>query len=159
MFTMLYFAYGSNLDFDQMRGRCPSAQFVAIAQLPGYRLAFTRNSQKRGCGVADVVAESGQCVWGAVYNIAEKDFGRLDQHEGFIPGRPLSRNAYNREERHVWRGGNRDEPLLVWLYFASREDRPPPPSAAYMRQIVRGAKSWRLPADYLRMLQEISTFH
>ena len=30
---MIYFAYGSNLDFTQMRKRCPSAQFIATARL------------------------------------------------------------------------------------------------------------------------------
>jgi len=54
---MLYFAYGSNLDFAQMRDRCPSALFVAIAKLPDHRLAFTRKSIKRACGVADAVPE------------------------------------------------------------------------------------------------------
>ena len=39
---MIYFAYGSNLDFVQMRSRCPSAQFVAVAKLPDHQLAFTR---------------------------------------------------------------------------------------------------------------------
>lgn len=154
---MLYFAYGSNLDFDQMRSRCPSAQFVAIARLPGYRLAFTRNSPKRGCGVADVVEDPGQCVWGAVYYIAEVDLGRLDKHEGFRPGRPISENAYNREERHVWRAGDRDEPLLVRLYIANPENNPPLPSAAYRRQIVKGAESWGLPPDYVRSLKTIPT--
>lgn len=152
---MLYFAYGSNLDFTQMRSRCPSAQFVATALLPGHRLAFTRFSQKRGCGVADVVADAGQCVWGVVYSVAELDLGKLDQHEGFLPGRAVHENAYNRVERHVWRGGERDDPLLVWLYVANREDNPPPPSADYKRLLVRGAEHWRLPIDYVRTLKAI----
>ena len=56
---MLYFAYGSNMLFDQMRERCPSSTFVCAAALDGYRLAFTRkatgaNSPWRGFGVADI---------------------------------------------------------------------------------------------------------
>ena len=49
---MLYFAYGSNMEWKQMRERCPSAMFVCIAKLKDRRLAFTRKSKDRGCGVA-----------------------------------------------------------------------------------------------------------
>ena len=35
-----YFAYGSNLNFDQMVYRCPEATVVGIAKLNGYELAF-----------------------------------------------------------------------------------------------------------------------
>jgi len=57
---MLYFAYGSMMDLGEMRGRCTSAKFVAVAKLPDHSLQFTRRSIKRGCGVADVVPEPGK---------------------------------------------------------------------------------------------------
>jgi tmRNA-binding protein len=34
-----YFAYGSNLNFDQMAYRCPEATVVGTAKLDGYELA------------------------------------------------------------------------------------------------------------------------
>ena len=37
-----YFAYGSNLNFEQMAYRCPEATAVGIAKLDGYELAFRR---------------------------------------------------------------------------------------------------------------------
>jgi len=52
---MLYFAYGSNMDWNQIRGRCPSASFLGIAVLLDHRLAFSRYSTTRNCGVADAV--------------------------------------------------------------------------------------------------------
>ena len=51
---MLYFAYGSNLDWAQMKSRCPSATFVDRAKLKDHRLAFTRKSKDRDCGAADL---------------------------------------------------------------------------------------------------------
>ena len=39
---MLYSAYGSMMDFREMRQRCPSAQFVAVAKLLDHLLQFTR---------------------------------------------------------------------------------------------------------------------
>lgn len=84
---MLYFACGSNMDWDQMRERCPSARFVGVAKLPEHKLAFSRRSKKRGCGVADAVADQGSSVWGVVYEVDDRDVGQLDAAEGYSPGR------------------------------------------------------------------------
>ena len=40
-----YFAYGSNLNFEQMAYRCPEATVVGTAKLDGYELAFRRGYQ------------------------------------------------------------------------------------------------------------------
>src|SRR5687767_6545074 len=88
----LYFAYGSNMDLDQIVVRCPSAKFQHAAVARGFRLGFTRFSKKRGCGVADLVAETGEEVWGAVFKIAELDVAKLDRSEGVF----LTPPAYRR---------------------------------------------------------------
>lgn len=151
----LYFAYGSNLDWKQMRRRCPSAQFVCVAKLKGHRFDITRCSAKRGCGVADVVADNSCDVWGVVYEIDEGDWERLDRCEGCHPQLPQDKSAYVRRECHVLIGGDERQPLLTQTYFANRECNPPPPSKSYMDQIIEGAKHWRLPQDYIRMLKQI----
>ena len=78
---MLYFAYGSNMDWDQMKQCCQAARFVGVALLPDHRLAFTRKSVNRGCGVADAVPDAGRRVWGVVYEIGDLDVGKLDTSE------------------------------------------------------------------------------
>jgi gamma-glutamylcyclotransferase len=98
---MLYFAYGSNMDWSQMRERCPSARFFCVAKLKKDTLAFTRRSEKRGCGVSDVIPNQARDVWGVVYGIDARDLSRLDKCEGFVPGRRREDNAYFREERRV----------------------------------------------------------
>ena len=89
---MLYFAYGSNMDCAQIRTRCPSASFIGIAKLPNHKIAFTRKSTRRGCGVADVVRQDGAGVWGVVYEITDSDLAQLDKDEGYREGRPDSAN-------------------------------------------------------------------
>lgn len=150
---MLYFAYGSNMDWNQMRSRCPSARFFCIAMLPHHQLAFTRKSKTRNCGVADVVPQQGKSVWGVVYEIADVDVGRLDFCEGYSPGR--GENAYWRRECLVFKDGNPREPLTVWTYFAAKEPNPPLPSSKYKEQIIRGARFWHLPEEYIRELEQI----
>jgi gamma-glutamylcyclotransferase (GGCT)/AIG2-like uncharacterized protein YtfP len=153
---MLYFAYGSNLDWDQMRERCPSARFVSVARLKDNRLAFTRYSDFRKGGVADVIPKVGQEVWGVVYEIYEEDIGRLDACEGFQPGRPQEKNAYSREERHVYQDGDEKQPIFVSLYIAIRQESGPfLPHPDYKRLIVEGAKYWHLPDKYVGQLEKI----
>ena len=52
----LYFAYGSNINLDQMRYRCPDASVYGQAVLDNYDLRF------RGSGVATVEPKEGACV-------------------------------------------------------------------------------------------------
>lgn len=40
MTERLYFAYGSNINLEQMAVRCPAAQVVGPAVLDGYELLF-----------------------------------------------------------------------------------------------------------------------
>lgn len=150
---MLYFAYGSNLHWRQMKERCPFARFVGIAKLPAHRLAFTRKSVNRGCGVADVVPDATRDVWGVVYEIDDRDLGSLDKSEGFRPGRDT--NSYLRRECMVFVDGKDDQPITAHTYFAVRQPAPPLPNQAYKDQILAGAEHWRLPAEYLVELRSI----
>ncbi|MEN6335595.1 MAG: gamma-glutamylcyclotransferase family protein [Phycisphaerales bacterium] len=154
---MLYFAYGSNMDWSQIRRRCPSARFVTVALLGDHRLAFTRYSNSWKCGVADAVSEEGAEIWGVVYEIPDTEMTMLDEHEGLRPGRECDKNAYNREERHVCRDGQEEKPLLVHVYFATPQSDPPRPNAKYKNLIVEGAEWWHLPSDYINQLKRIET--
>ena len=60
----LYFAFGSNLDTEQMRTRCPGSRPQAAAVLPGFRLGFAGTSSTWGGGVATVVADGTSSVPG-----------------------------------------------------------------------------------------------
>jgi gamma-glutamylcyclotransferase len=141
------------MDWNQMRQRCPSARFMAIAILRNHRLAFTRRSVRRGCGVADAVAEAGAQVWGVVYEIAEPDIDGLDTCEGFRPGRTT--NSYHRRECIVSLDGDDTKPLAVATYFAERQVNPPRPNAEYKNLIVAGARYWHLPDEYVCELEQI----
>jgi gamma-glutamylcyclotransferase (GGCT)/AIG2-like uncharacterized protein YtfP len=150
---MFYFAYGSNMDWNQMRRRCPSARFIGVAVLPDHRLAFTRLSTTRGCGVADAVEHKRRRVWGAVFDIDEGDLHRLDDSEGYQPGRRT--NSYWRRSRQVLLEGDKTKPLTAAVYFAERQPHPPPPSKLYKALILRGAEHWKLPAAYIKTLSAI----
>lgn len=151
---MLYFAYGSNMDLDQMTERCPGFSYQSVGLLRGHRLAFTRTSKSRFGGVADVVPSVGDDVWGVVYVLDDPaDIRSLDASEGYNPSR--SKNAYLRQECEVVaKPGN--QVLRVSIYVVSRKESPEPlPHLDYLRQIVKGATQWKLPENYIRKLQAV----
>lgn len=156
MGQILYFAYGSNLYWEQMQGRCPSAKFLAVAKLPGHRLAFPRKSGKWNGAVADAVPDP-QCeVWGAVYEITPADLAALDGCEGYVPGR--KGNAYERRQCEVWLEGDPGNPRTVEVYFAVPQENPGLPSREYVDRIVKGARFWKLPQEYISgVLEKIET--
>ena len=154
---MLYFAYGSNMDAGQMKERCPSAKFVCRAKLPLHRLAFTRMSVRRGCGVADILRDETNDVWGVVYELWESELENLDKDEEFRPGRPDDRNDYTRENHYVWREGDAKRLLLVSLYRGHPQPNPPLPDCDYKSLIVQGARHWQLPSHYIQELESIQT--
>ena len=71
----LYFAYGSNLNVEQMKHRCPEAVGISAAVLHGWKLAERR--------FADIVECAAACVNGALYEITANDLAALDSYEGY----------------------------------------------------------------------------
>ena len=152
---MQYFAYGSNLDWDQMRERCPSSVFVDVACLRDHTLAFTRFSSARGCGVADVMRRPGHEVWGAVFELDEVDGRRLDAFEGYVPGR--RRNGYRRVDARVCLDGHEARIVDVVTYeVCERVPTHVPPDRRYLGHLLRGARRWGLPAAYQASLRDVA---
>ena len=144
---MYYFAYGSNMNWEQMQRRCPSAKFVCVARLADYRFAIARHSRLRKCGTANVLAESGSMVWGVVYEVDEQDMELLDRFE----------DGYRRQKVSVHAQDDGHHPLEVLTYIALAEEIPPLPNTEYKRLILGGARHWKIPQDYLAMLEKIET--
>jgi len=145
----LVFAYGSNMDWAQMHERCSSAEFICTAKLKNHRLAFTRKSKNRGCGVSDVLPAEGQAVWGVVYQIPEAEMAGLDKKEG------INSKSYVRRVGTVDRDGDESMPISVQIYFAAPQDNPPLPNQEYKDLIMNGARHWNLPAEYIAELENI----
>jgi hypothetical protein len=142
---MFYFAYGSNLNWGQMQRRCPSARFVCIARLPGYRLAIARHSRLRDCGTANIFPEPESTVWGVVYEVSQSDMLIMDTFE----------DGYRRYQRFVFSPEPNRPALEVIVYIAPREIAVPLPSPEYKRLMLEGARHWQLPADYCSLLAEL----
>ena len=153
---MLYFAYGSNLNWEQMNERCPSAEFLCKASLLDYRIDFTRWSINRKCGVADIVKDNNSKVYGVVYRIDEVDLGKLDKSEGYVPQRDI--DAYKRIEIMVFEEDNDEKPITAFTYEVEKKVFGKyKPNREYKNFIVNGAKFWDLPKEYIKYLENIET--
>ena len=87
----MYFAYGSNINLDQMAYRCPAAQVVGPVVLEGYELLFRGNAS--GNGVATIKPKEGQQVHGLLWRITPGCERSLDLYEGYphLYGNPQNR--------------------------------------------------------------------
>ena len=82
----LYFAYGSNLDLEQMAQRCPDALLVGPVTLQNYELQF------RGSGFATVAPKKDCVVHGLLWKLTPSCEQSLDRY-GVSP--PLYQGSGN----------------------------------------------------------------
>ena len=144
----LNFAYGSNLSNKQMEERCPSAKFISVGWLPGYRLDFTRYSKNWKGGVADVVSSPDDDVWGVVYSLNEADFEVLDDYEGF-PG------CYDRFQADIFTLEGKLG--SIWVYTVTKKADFIPPTEEYLAIIRKAAEDYNFSPLYREALRLIRT--
>jgi gamma-glutamylcyclotransferase (GGCT)/AIG2-like uncharacterized protein YtfP len=138
----LYFAYGSNLDAEQMARRCPGSRRLEVARLGAHELAFTYYASTWKGGTADVLPHGLREVWGALYDLSHANLAALDRFEAGYDRVPLDIET---------RGGLR---LCVQSYVVRERGRFAP-SRIYLEQILRGARLWSLPPAYIAELQRV----
>lgn len=129
--TLLYFAYGSNMNLNQMAFRCPDAQVVDTIRLEGYRLAFRENGG--GAGVATILPEEGSHVDGVLWRISERDEQHLDHYEGF----PF---LYGKEPVTVTEQDGVRREVMAYTMNSPYKDVPALPSQPYLSGILHGCR-------------------
>ena len=137
-----YFAYGSNLDADQMRKRCPSSLPIGRAQLAHHRIDFTHFSRRWQGGAADVVPHSGASVWGVVYELDESDLTRLDR----------SATGYDRVFLRVEIAAGELEDAISYTVRSKGSYHP---TRVYLEKMLRWGEHHELPHDYLAALRPL----
>lgn len=133
----LYFAYGSNLDLEQMAQRCPDAEIVGPVRLENYELRF------RGSGFATVVPKKGSTVHGLVWKITPNCEQSLDRYEGYP-------RHYTKETVTVKDAAGAEIPVMVYIMAEPYCRQPALPSLYYYRVIQRGFEANGLPVESLQ---------
>ena len=136
---MLYFAYGSNMSFAQMKERCAGGRFLRSAVLDGYRFVYDGQSVVRQGATADIVPSATEAVRGGLFEITERDKLALDADEGYP-------KTYDRREFEVRDAGS--QVYRAMAYFRTgRALGPPHPD--YEKLVLEGARDCRLPEEYV----------
>ena len=126
-----YIAYGSNLNVQQMRMRCPSARIIGTSVLEDHKLLF--KGSKTGSYLT-VEKKPGSSVPVGVWEVTPADEKTLDRYEGFP-------NFYYKKEltlpvKGIRTGKIRKRRVFVYIMY---ENRPIGiPSISYMQTCIQG---------------------
>jgi len=141
-----YFAYGSNLDVDQMGARTEAICTALRCRLPQYLLVFNKLPDAGIGAFASIIADKASSVWGVAYLCDEEAIARLDRREGVATGH------YRHENVDVVTDAG--DVLHAMTYVAgddhTREGLRP--RSEYLRTIIAGARQHALPREYVAAL-------
>ena len=132
--SMLYFAYGSNLNHYQMQERCGDSKYIKNIFLEDYKLSFCAVS--RSYGVANVVKKTGSKVPGGLWEISPEDEKVLDDYEGYPSLYTKKYFKHNGEK--------------VLFYIIERKFEYKRPLRRYVDAINEGYMNCDLDREYLR---------
>ena len=133
---MLYFAYGSNLNWRQMlKERCSGAKFITKYNLYGYKLIFSNYNSKAVFGHANIEKNKNSKVSGAIWNITRKNEKILDVYEGVPTYYQKEYINYNKKKVLVYIQNN----------FVKKK-----PSSSYLHTIIEGYKNCDLELRHLK---------
>ena len=135
---MLYFAYGSNLNHNQMKKRCDSAKYLKKYTLKGYKLCFSYKTNSSIYGHANIVKNAKSKVNGVLWEINKKDEKELDWYEG------VDYNYYQKEYFNL-----KGKKVLVYVqktYYLKK------PNSTYLHTIIEGYKDCFLNIKKLKKI-------
>ena len=135
---MLHFAYGSNMYRALMRKHAPMAVPLGVAWLADYRFVITAD------GYASVAPAKARSVYGGLWRLTPRDRVTLDAWENIAGG------LYRAEMLPVHASGR----LQTALVYVARQRPHGRPKAGYMEIVIKAAREWKMPADYIASLQE-----
>ena len=144
-----YIAYGSNLNIQQMRQRCPSARIIGTAELEGWQLLF--KGSLTGSYLTIEQEPSGR-VPVAVWEVTRGDERSLDWYEGFP-------NFYYKKELELGVTGIRTGTVRrrrAFVYIMHEERPIGIPTKAYLRVCAEGYHSFGFDVEYLLKAYEHS---
>jgi len=143
---VLYFAYGSNMLSKRLRApeRAPSAVFVGIGFVCGYRLTFDKVSSD-GSGKCDIGAKdnSEDKVYGVLFEIIGSEKTQMDRAEGLGEG-------YREERIEVI---TLSGPCDAFTYVATKKEPALLPYHWYKAHVIAGATEHNLPQRYIEWLR------
>ncbi|MEM9567182.1 MAG: gamma-glutamylcyclotransferase family protein [Cyanobacteria bacterium P01_E01_bin.34] len=145
---MLYFAYGSNLHPARLRDRTPSAQLITTGFTCSRQLVFHKVGRDGSAKCDALLAEDpDSTVFGAVFQLDERDISTLDRYEALGVG-------YQREILSV---STATGTLQAFAYIAQAQYVDPSltPFHWYKQLVIAGAKLHQFPKSYIASIAAV----
>jgi len=133
---LYYFAYGSNMNHDQIKERCSDSKFIKRVILKGYRFTYDGFSEKRAGSVANIIPSRNRTVHGGLFAINDDDLASLNGHES---------NYIQANVDVVDEDGNSYN-AVVYLRDKQKKGKP---NELYRKIVIKGAKDCDLPGEYI----------
>lgn len=132
---MLYIAYGSNMNLEQMDYRCPNSKVIGNGVLNGWKLVFN-------CHADIVKGKKSDKVPVVVWEInSQEDWKILDMYEGYP-------SYYIKKEVDVLLDNGKIEKAIVYVMADNRKGICPP-MRSYFDGIVKGCIDNKIDIEYL----------
>jgi gamma-glutamylcyclotransferase (GGCT)/AIG2-like uncharacterized protein YtfP len=147
--TYRYFAYGSNMSTERLRGRTPSARPLGRASLAGHILRWHKLGRD-GTGKCDAAytGKRSDTVWGVLFEIDRAEKAALDRVEGLGIG-------YDEAEVQVVLAGACCS-ARTYRAKPGRTDAALKPRQWYKDHVLRGAREHELPVWYIEHLEGLA---
>ena len=138
-----YAAYGSNLSLERMKGRCPNAEPIGTAAIPGYRLLFKKSQSGF---YATIEQDANREVPVLIYRVSEFEESLLDRHEGYP--KYYYKRFFRLQIRRL-NGKKMREPRLCMAYVLHEERPLGEPYLDYYRLLDAGYRNWGFDVEML----------
>ena len=140
---MLYFAYGSHMDPQQMERNCPNYQYIGMGELKDYHLGVFLSTLERDKSVLGVTEAKGKSVWGVMYEINDHHLKTLDEITGYNKDLSEKIQVEITMKKNTFQG-------FTYLYYKESTEKF---SLSYKNTILSGAAFWNLSASYIHELK------
>jgi gamma-glutamylcyclotransferase (GGCT)/AIG2-like uncharacterized protein YtfP len=140
--SLLYFAYGANVDPAHMAARVPGVRAVGPARLDGFRLTFSVYSTEWKSGAANLEPDERAHVWGMLWEVPEDQVDGLDAYQGHP--------TFFRKEDVVVRTAA--GPLIAWTYRVAHQTGFVPPTDQYLAALRSAIRVQGLPPEALDII-------
>ena len=134
-----YFAYGSNMNLDQMAGRGPGATLLGLARWPGWRLLINSRGYVTAC------EEAGAEILGCLWEVTDAHWVALDRYEG------VSSGFYGHVDCLL--ESIPAEGSVSAVAYLATDSSPGAPSALYLDAVTHGADQIGLPDEYVASIE------
>jgi gamma-glutamylcyclotransferase len=146
---LYYFAFGSNMDMQQMNDRQAVFTKTQKGILKDWKLVFNKISrQLKDVGFANIVPENNSFVEGVIYEVNETTIDVLDRYEG-------SPQEYHKKIMPVETSNNKSVNCIVYIANHSKTNNSLKPKKNYLDHLLKGKEF--LSENYFLDLKKFET--